>query len=322
MISLSKFKSYLDLTTYFATEEICAEHLATIRWNGDLVCPYKECQHDNIYKLGDGKYKCGKCRRKYSVRVGTVFQDSKIPLRKWFAAIYLVTSHKSGISSIQLGKDIGVQQKTAWFLLHRIRHTFGIAEVEEKLKGICEADETFMGGVEGNKHKHKKTPNTQGRSVETKSAVAGIIERGGKLRAKKIKNTGGFYLKPFVVKNLEFGSQLMTDEWTGYKGLNQLFKHKQVHHNAGEYVQDDCHTNSLEGFWSLLKRGIDGIYHSASAKHLQKYIDEFVFRYNSRRMSEDFRFDFMLNNINTHITYKELIDDKNEKSFLQSSLTL
>ena len=315
MISLSKFKSYLDLTTYFSTEKICEEHLATIRWNGKLVCPYKECQHDNIYKLKDGKYKCGKCRRKYSVRVGTIFQDSKIPLRKWFASIYLITSHKKSISSIQLGKDIGVQQKTAWFLLHRVRQTFGITTDEDnKLSGTIEADETFMGGAEGNKHKHKRTENTQGRSVATKSAVAGVIERGGELRAQVIPDTSGYHLRPFVVKNVAFGSKLMTDEWTGYKGLKQLFDHKHIDHSIGEYTNGNVHCNSMEGFWSLLKRGINGIYHAVSVKHLQAYIDEYQFRYNTRNYSECFRFDSMLNNIGSHLTYKQLTDGRNNHS--------
>lgn len=314
MVSLNKFKTLIDLLDYFSNETVCREHLEKIRWNGELRCAYSDCNHNHVFKYKDAKiYKCAKCRRQFSIRVGTIFEDSKIPLRKWFAAIYLITSHRKGISSIQLSKDIGVQQKTAWFLLHRIRHTFGLDYSSEKLSGVCEADETFVGGAEGNKHKSKKTPNTQGRSVETKSAVIGVIERGGELRAKKIKNTNGFHLKPFVVKNIEFGSQLMTDEWKGYKGLNQLFKHKHVSHNSGEYVQGDCHTNSLEGFWSLLKRGIDGIYHSVSPKHLQNYIDEFVFRYNTRNYSESYRFDAMLNNINGHITYKQLISGNNDK---------
>ncbi len=322
MIALSKFKSYLDLTNFFSNEKVCEEYLAQIRWNGKLTCPYKECGHDNIYKLKDGKYKCGKCRRKYSIRVGTIFQDSKIPLRKWFASIYLITSHKKGISSIQLGKDIGVQQKTAWFLLHRVRQTFGITESEEKLSGTIEADETFMGGNEKNKHAHKKTEGNQGRSVKTKSAVAGVIQRGGELRAQVIPDTSGYNLRPFVVQNVEFGSKLMTDEWLGYKGLAQLFHHKNINHEQGEYVNGDVHVNSMEGFWSLLKRGVNGIYHAVSVKHLQAYIDEYQFRYNTRKYSESFRFDAMLNNINSHLTYKQLTDGRNNNSMEAEQGTL
>lgn len=274
MVALQKFSNLMQLFSYFKDEQVCREYLATIRWEGQPVCPYKECGHDKVFKFSNGKvYKCAKCRKKFSVRVGTIFEDSKIPLQKWFAAIYLITSHKKGISSLQLHRDLGVTQKTAWFMLHRVRHTFGFNVPSEKLKGTCEADETFMGGMEKNKHKSKRTEGTQGRSVKTKSAVAGIVERGGELRAKKVPDTTGYNLRQFVYKNLEFGSKLHTDEWWGYKGLAQAFKHKFVKHNEGEYVSGDTHTNTLEGFWSLLKRGTIGIYHSMSDKHLQQYID-------------------------------------------------
>jgi hypothetical protein len=190
-------------------------------------------------------------------------------------------------------------------MLHRVRHTLLISPTE-KLTGIIEADETFIGGKESNKHKAKQTAGTQGRSPVTKTPVLGIIERGGQLRAIKILNTKGRSLRPFIVNNVEFGSTVHTDEWWGYRGLSRIFKHKYINHGAGEYVKDDVHTNSIEGFWSLLKRGVIGIYHSMSDKHLQKYIDEFVFRYNTRGMAENFRFDSMLNNIDTHLTYKQL----------------
>lgn len=309
MVALQKFTNLMQLFSYFKDEQICRDYLAQIRWNGSITCPYSNCSHDKVFKFSNGKvYKCAKCRKQFSVRVGTIFEDSKIPLQKWFAAIYLITSHKKGISSLQLHRDLGVTQKTAWFMLHRVRHTFGLQTGTEKLTGTCEADETFIGGKEANKHKHKRTEGTQGRSVATKSAVVGIIERGGELRAKKIVDTSGEHLRRFVLDNLKFGSELNTDEWLGYKGLAHHFKHKFVKHNEGEYVQGNIHTNSLEGFWSLLKRGTIGIYHSMSAKHLQQYVDEFVFRYNTRSHSENCRFDTMLNNINSHLTYKQLTD--------------
>jgi transposase-like protein len=306
MVALRKFKTLVDLLLYFKDEQTCRDYLELIRWNGKIVCPYKECKHDHVFKYTDGKrYKCAKCQRQFSVKVGTIFEDSKISLQKWFAAIYLVTSHKKGISSLQLHRDLGVTQKTAWFMLHRVRHTLLISPTE-KLTGIIEADETFIGGKESNKHKSKQTPGTQGRSSQTKTPVLGIIERGGQLRAIKVLNTRGYSLRPFIVNNVEFGSTIHTDEWWGYRGLSRIFKHQYINHGAGEYSKDGVHTNSIEGFWSLLKRGVIGIYHSMSDKHLQKYLDEFVFRYNTRGYSENFRFDAMLNNINSHLTYKQL----------------
>lgn len=306
MVALRKFQTLIDLLTYFKDEQVCRDYLELIRWNGKIVCPYKECKHDRVFKYTDGKrYKCAKCQRQFSVKVGTIFEDSKISLQKWFAAIYLITSHKKGISSLQLHRDLGVTQKTAWFMLHRVRHTLMVSPTE-KLTGIIEADETFIGGKEANKHKSKQTTGTQGRSAKTKTPVLGIIERGGELRAIKVISTQGYSLRPFIVNNVAFGSQVHTDEWHGYRGLSRIFKHKFINHGEGQYAKDGVHTNSIEGFWSLLKRGVVGIYHSMSDKHLQKYIDEFVFRYNTRDMSENYRFDRMLNNINSHLTYNEL----------------
>lgn len=317
MIQLQKFKTLVDLLTYFENEQVCREYLEIIRWEGVLECPYKDCVGGRISKFKDGKrYKCSACQRTYSIKVGTIFEDSKIELRKWFAGIYLITSHKKGISSCQLARDLGVTQKTAWYMNHRVRHSLGL-EPEDKLTGVIEADETFVGGLEANKHKSKRTEGTQGRSVQTKQPVVGVVSRGGELRAKLIPDTKGANLRRFVYDNVARGSQLNTDEWYGYKGLEKIFGHSIVKHNENKYVDGNCHTNTMEGFWSLLKRGIVGIYHSMSAKHLQKYVDEFVFRYNTRTLTESDRFNFMLSNMAAHLPYKQLIqNDKKEINWL------
>lgn len=147
MIELQKFTNLVQLFSYFNNEQICRDYLETIRWNGNITCPYDDCKHDKAFKYANGKtYCCAKCGRQFSVRVGTIFENSKVTLQKWFAAIYLITSHKKGISSLQLHRDIGVTQKTAWFMLHRIRYTLGFHHSDEKLSGVCEADETYIGG--------------------------------------------------------------------------------------------------------------------------------------------------------------------------------
>lgn len=306
MIQLQKFNNLIELLTYFKKEDTCKKYLEKIRWEGKLTCPYLECQHDKVYKC-KGRYKCANCERIYSVRVGTIFEDSKISLQKWFAAIYIVTSHKKGMSSTQLSKDLGVTQKTAWFMLQRIRAAFGLNKGKDKLTGTCEADETYIGGKEKNKHKNKRIFGTQGRSVKTKVPIAGIIERGGELRASVVKNTTRKHLQAFIDENLGEGARINTDEWKGYRGLSKTYDHKFVRHNTGEYVQGDVHTNTLEGFWSLLKRGLSGIYHTISRKHLQRYVDEFVFRYNTRMETGAERFNRFLRNISTQIKYSDLI---------------
>lgn len=325
MVLLRKFKTLIDLLDYFKDEQTCREYLEQIRWNGSLACPYKDCDSTHIHKFSNGiTYKCAKCRRKYSVKVGTIFEDSKISLKKWYAAIYLITSHKKGISSLQLHRDLGVTQKTAWYMLHRVRHTLQLNTGKGKLTGTIQADETFMGGLEKNKHVSKRTENNQGRSMKTRKPVVGVIEKGGELRAKVVEDTSSEQLHRFVVKNVTYGSKLHTDEWLGYKGLHEFFVHNFVKHNEGEYTSNGVTTNDLEGFWSLLKRGVHGIYHSISQKHLQQYVDEFVFRYNSRTDSEDGRFDRMLNNIDTTLSYKQLINGRynNSMEAQQGSLSL
>lgn len=316
MITLQKFSNLLELITYFKDDNTCRIYLEKIRWNDKLVCPYADCKHDHIYRYSDGKrYKCEKCQRQYSVKVGSIFEDSKISLQKWFAAIYLITSHKKGISSLQLHRDIGVTQKTAWYMLHRVRHSLGIHGADVKLSGVVEADETFIGGKEANKHEDKKTANTQGRSVKTKTPVAGAVERGGNVKATVVKNTQLSTLHKFVKQNVQKGATLNTDEWYGYNGLNKLYEHYVINHNVKEYVNGSIHTNTIEGFWSLLKRGCLGIYHSMSAKHLQKYLDEFAFRYNTIDLSESNRFDKMLNNISTTLPYSKLTKDERKPKF-------
>lgn len=305
MISLSKFKNLFDLLTYFKDEAVCREYLANTRWaDGKVICP--KCQCDKVYKCAK-RYSCTGCKRMFSVTVGTIFEQSHIPLQKWFAAIYLISAHKKGISSHQLKRDIGVTQKTAWYMNHRVRFSLGLTNPEQ-LEGIVEADETFIGGKEKNKHKNKQIDNAQGRSVKGKTPVAGVLQRGGKLRAKQLPDTRGYNLRPFVIENVAFGATLKTDEYGGYNGLNQVYKHQRVAHMEGVYVDGDTHTNGMEGFWAILKRGIYGIYHHVSDEHLQAYVNEFVFRYNSRKSTETERFDFLFNNLGKHLLYKKLIN--------------
>lgn len=301
----TNFNSILELIKEFKDEQTCINHLEELRWNGDVISPFD--QTSKVYKCKNNKYRCKNTGKYFNVKTGTLFDNSKIELQKWFLAIWLITSHKKGISSLQLHKDIHVTQKTAWFMLQRIRNCFGI-ENNNELNNTVEADETYVGGKNKNRHAKNKIKNSQGRSTKDKTPVVGFVERNGKLNANVVKNTNCETLTNETIRSVKESATIYTDEWLGYNALNRIYDHHYVKHNQGEYVKGSVHTNTIEGFWSLLKRGIIGIYHFASKKHLQKYVDEFVFRYNTRNMEfEAIRFNSMLKNLENRLTYKMLI---------------
>lgn len=301
-----KFKNLVELTTYFPDDQSCREYLENQRWNGKPICP--RCQSDAVYKFSDGKhYKCKPCDRKFTVLIGTVFEDTHVSLRKWFIAIYIFTSHKKGISSHQLAKDLGITQKSAWHLLHRIRYAFGASEPEQ-LDGTVEADETYIGGKAKNMHKSVREKKIAGRGSVGKTAVLGLVERNGRVFAKPVDKADAKTLQTIILDKVEKGSNLMTDEFLAYRGLGINYSHKTVEHGAGIYVKGDIHTNTIEGYWSLLKRGIFGIYHQVSKKHLHRYCTEFGFRYNTRKGDEVTRFDSVLSECDGRLMYKTLTE--------------
>ena len=298
------FNSIIELLKAFPDEQSCIEHLEILRWNGYVVSPFDATS--KVYKCKGNKYKCKNTSKYFNVKTDTLFDNTKIELQKWFLAIWLVTSHKKGISSLQLSRDLDVTQKTAWFMLHRIRRCFGI-ENNNDLDNDVEVDETYVGGKNKNRHKGKKVEGNQGRSAKDKTPVVGMVERGGKINARTVDNVQAHTLTREVVACVKRSANLYTDEWVGYNGVAKLYKHAMVNHGAGEYVNGDAHTNTLEGFWSLLKRGIIGIYHFVSRKHLQAYVDEFVFRYNTRGNTEGGRINFLLANMGVRTTYRRLV---------------
>lgn len=295
----------VDLNEKFSDEVICKNYLASLRWKNGPVCPH--CKSAKSYAFKNGDYKCAKCRKHYTVRIGTIFEDSKVALKKWFIAAYLITAHKKGISSHQLSRDLGVTQKTAWFMLHRLRYALKAKSFDTPMEGIVEVDETYVGGAEKNKHKSKRTPGTQGRSIKTKTPVFGMVERGGRVVTMKVEDTKAKTLKPIIKEHVAVGSKIMIDEFRAYVTLKRYFEHGVVRHGQGEYKNGEIHTNTIEGFWSLFKRGVDGIYHWVSVKHMNQYVNEFQYRYNSRKVKDGDRFYTVLGDISGRLMYKDLI---------------
>ncbi|MBO5018194.1 MAG: IS1595 family transposase, partial [Alistipes sp.] len=262
MIDLRGFNSLIGLINTFSTEQKCIEYLEQIRWNGKVVSPFDPTS--KVYKCSKG-YWCKNTNKVFNVKTGTLFENTKIPLQKWFISIWLITSHKKGISSLQLSKDINVTQKTSWFMLQRIRKCFK-EENNSTLYNEVEIDETYIGGRERNKNPFSQHRGTQGRSTKTKTPVIGMVERKGKLVSHIITDAKSSTLTPVILNTVDLSSTVYTDEWKGYNMIDKLYNHLFVKHKDNEFVSGRVYTNTIENFWGLLKRGLLGIYHNTSKK--------------------------------------------------------
>ncbi|MDR2920524.1 MAG: IS1595 family transposase [Tannerella sp.] len=303
MIDIIKFNSLLELMETFNTEEICIKYLENLRWKNGVVSPFDP--KSKVYVFSKNRYICKNTGKIFNVKTKTIFENTKISLRKWFMAIWLLISNKKGIPSTQLARDIKVTQKTAWFMLQRIR-VYLICMNKGVLKEEVEADETFVGGKNKNRHKDKKVKQSQGRSFKDKTPVLGMLQRKGNVIARVVKDTSQNELTPKILEHVDRNAILYTDEWHGYNIVNKLYEHYNVDHSKGIYGIGNICTNAIEGFWTLIKRGYIGIYHYISPKYLQRYVNEFVFRYNTRKMSEHNRFNLLLCNIDYKMNYKVL----------------
>ena len=305
---MKTFKNLMDLTDFFNTEKKCYEFLKANLYKNGISC--SKCGSTKIFefKTNYKRCRCLDCKYDFSLRKCTIFEESRMPLRKWFVCIYLVTSNSKGLSSLQLAKQVGITQKTAWFVLSRLRHIadngFG-----GMFQGTCEADTTHIGGKYANMHKTKRELQP------TKAVVLSMVNRNTKkVKSFHIENESYITQGEKILENIDFGSELITDESKSYIMLKHYFKHNVVNHSKGEYSREDLSrkafkitTNTVEGVFAQMKRGINGIYHWCSKKHLQKYLNEFNFRYNSRELADNVKFVSFLGNVQGRLTYKELI---------------
>lgn len=295
---MSKFNA-----TYFQDAEAAREHLERIRWPEGPVCPFCGSVNHAYETKKVGRYRCGEpeCRKDFTVTVGTLFERSHIPLNVWFQAVYLLCSSKKGMSAHQLHRMLSVTYKTAWFMAHRIREAMRDGKFPGPLGGenkVVEADETYVGG---------KAKNRKGK-VPPKEAVVSLIERDGNVRSFHVPDVSAKTLKPILKAQIDQASYLMTDEAKVYKTIGKGFSgHGTVNHSIEEYVRGGFwHTNTLEGYFSLLKRGIVGVYHHVGPQHLKRYVGEFDFRYNSRKVTDTERATLALKGIGgKRLTYRQ-----------------
>jgi transposase-like protein len=301
--------STFQLFQCFPDNESARLYLESRLWPNGPVCP--DCKTgERITVRKGGYYRCNACPQDFTVRTGTIFERSHIPLHKWVYAMYLLVTARKGISSLQLSKEIGVTQKSAWFMLQRLREACGADPLAGggKLGGDVEIDEAFIGGKEANKHERKRLQNTRGGGG--KVCVLGLRERGGRTVAMPIPDRSANTVQSVIHAAVEVGSNLFTDDASAYTEMDGLFfRHEVVNHSAKEYVRGNAHTNSIESVWAVLKRGLHGVYHHASRKHLHRYVDEFTFRLNAGNVKHHTfeRLDaFVANVAGRRLTYKEL----------------
>lgn len=275
----------MEIMTRFDTDEKARKYLECIRWPNGPICPHcKSVEYWVIAanpekKIRAGLYQCKTCKKQFTVTVGTIFEDSRIPLRKWLVAWYMLCSSKKGISSLQIQRMLSLgSYRTALFMMHRIRYALKDKSFEKKMEGTIEADETYVGG---------KTRGMGAAYKGNKTAVVSLVERKGSVRSTIVERVTATNLKQVLTENASLDSTIMTDDFRGYIRATVPFKaHHSVNHSAGEYVRGDAYTNTVEGFFSILKRGVMGTFHHVSKHHLPLYLAEFDYRYNHRKMTD------------------------------------
>ena len=305
---MNNFKNLHDLLANLPDEISCRQYFEQYRWpDGKPICPY--CGSGKAYRIEKGKrFKCGnpECYKKYSVLVGTIFEDSNIPLQKWFIALYMATNHKRGISSCQLARDLNITQKSAWFMLHRLRHLMANGDIKKPFTDVVQADEAFVGGKNKNRHADKKVPKSKGRAYQDKTPVLGLMEYG-KVMLQVLPDTQAETIRDVIQAKVQKGAMLVSDDYDAYWWLRGHTFHVPVNHSLGVFTSGAFTTNGIEGFWSHLKRMIIGTYFGVSRKHLQRYCEELSYRFNTRKLKDGERFLSSLKHSEGPLPYKMLV---------------
>ena len=299
--------STIEFFQQFPNEEAARLYFEKRRWNDEPVCGH--CGSLSVTECKDHKpmaYRCKDCRKHFSVRTGTVLAESRLPLQKWLLAIFMLTSARKGIPSTQMARELGITQKSAWFLAQRIRETWLKDQGAGDGGDHNQVDETYIGGKRSNMHANKRPNQTGGRGRKT--PVVGILNENKQVRATVIPRTTAKALTGFVADHANEGSTVVTDAYRGYLSLPSMgYDHIRIDHGAGQYIKDMAHTNGIESFWSLLKRGYIGIYHYMSAKHLHRYVDEYAFRHNTSQVGTMQFINMTIDRMNSkRLTYKGL----------------
>jgi transposase-like protein len=297
-----EYHSILEVQEAFRERDSCLEYLEEARWEGNVISPFDRTS--KVYRCKRHRFYCKNTGKYFNALTGTFLENTKVSLTKWMIAVWLLSSCKKGISSYQLARTLGVTQKTAWFMLHRLRVC--CADTETVLDGEVEMDETFVGGKNKNRHRDKKIPKSCGRAHIDKTPVLGMVQRGGKLVAQVIPDTSQRSITPIVLQRVNRSATVYTDEWQGYDKVDKLYHREFVDHGRKQYANGDVTTNRIEGFWGIFKRGIIGVYQMASRKHLQRYVDEFVWRYNTREATQSQRFSMFFANFDRRLRFKDL----------------
>jgi transposase-like protein len=306
-------KTLQEAIVYFGDPDKAFDAAIALRWPNGITCPRCESKEHSFISTRKIWF-CKGCAKQFTIKVGSIFEDSPLGMDKWMFATWLVANCKNGVSSCEVARHLGITQKSAWFMDHRIRHAMHSGSFNNKLSGQIEADETFIGGKARNMHKEKRERVITGTGGKDKTAVMGILERGGKVRTKVVDNRKKKTLQSEVRDHVLAGSAIFTDALKSYEGLDE-FQHEVIDH-AVEYVRGEVHTNGLENFWSLVKRGLNGTYISVEPFHLFRYLDEQAYRYNNRKgMNDAQRFvDVMRNTGGKRLTWKQLTGKNDQPS--------